>query len=88
MPQFFFHVHGEKARLDCKGKHLRDARAALHWAMAEARHLMSETLRQGRVSLHDWIEIADAQGITIARVPFLDAAAASGRRSAGRNGRF
>lgn len=81
MPIFFFHVHGDRSRLDSEGRNFRDARAALHWALVEARRLLSETLRHGRGSLNQWIEIADAQGVPIARVPFRDAPAGLARPS-------
>lgn len=81
MPIFFFHVHGDRARLDGEGRNFRDARAALHWALVEARRLLSEALRHGRGPINQWIEIADAQGVPIARVPFRDAAVGFARPS-------
>lgn len=75
MPIFFFHVHGEGGRLDGEGRNFPDARAALNWA----RRLLFEALLHRPASLKQCIEIADAQGVPIARVPFGDAAAGNVR---------
>ena len=42
---------------------------------------LSEALRHGRGPINQWIEIADAQGVPIARVPFRDAAVGFARPS-------
>ena len=73
MPRFFFHVNDDLVVDDQEGRELPDADSARQSAVVEARVLMCETLRQGRITLSHRIEVLDEAGKTVAVVPFGDA---------------
>ena len=76
MPQFFFHLYNDVVTRDEEGLDLPGAEAALREARRGARSLAAEHVMQhGRLVLHHFIEVEDANGETVAKVTFGDAIA-------------
>lgn len=73
MTRFFFHVRDDKTYIkDAEGQELPDLDAARDEATVAARQLLSEALLQGNALIDRQFEIADAQGIVCAVIPFRD----------------
>lgn len=71
MARFFFHVRDDKNYIqDDEGQELPDLDAARDEATVAARQLLSEALLQGNGLIDRQFEIADAQGVICAVVPF------------------
>jgi len=74
MPRFFFHISTRTNIIkDEEGAELADLSAARHEAIRDARGLMSTAVREGRDISHRHIEICDAAGTLLLKVPFSDA---------------
>jgi hypothetical protein len=74
VPRFFFHVFDDLDARDDEGVELRDLNEAKAYATRSARHLMSESLKEGRaISLDHRIVVADEQRHIVATVRFADA---------------
>lgn len=73
MPLFFFHIHDGFGFKDEQGIDMADAAAARVAALAGARGMMSEQVKNGRLSLHHRIEVEDEHGGSILTLPFGDA---------------
>ena len=74
MPLFYFHVFDDLGARDDEGVELRDLGEAQAFATHSARHLMSETLKEGgTISLDHRIVVEDEQGQLVATVRFRDA---------------
>ena len=73
MPRFFFHIRDGESVEDPDGMFLPDARSARLEALRNARDIMAEDVRRGRLQLSSWIEVTDEQGEAIFAVPFSEA---------------
>ena len=74
MPRFFFNIH-EKGHILCdpEGTELATIDAARNEALADARCIMAEELRNGGVVMERYFEIANETGQVLATVHFQDA---------------
>jgi hypothetical protein len=73
VPRFFFHVFDDIVVRDDEGIDLADAEAAREAALAGARALMCDQLKQGRLNLSHRIEVEDESGAQVLMLPFSDA---------------
>ena len=74
MAKFYFHVVDDLDTADDEGADLHDIEAARAAARTAARSMMCETLmRDGRISLHHFIEVQDEDRNTVSKVTFGDA---------------
>ena len=73
MPRYYFHVFNDVTSLDEEGRELPDLEAARAHAVEDARSLMSDMLKQGRIVLSHHIAIQNEQGELLLDVPFGDA---------------
>jgi hypothetical protein len=73
MPRYFFNVYNDETSLDEEGSDFPDLAAARAHAIAGARSLMSDTLKEGRIDLSHHIAIVDEDGRLLADVAFGDA---------------
>ena len=73
MPLFYFHIYDGFEFRDEQGIDMADAAAARVAALAGARGMMSEQVKNGRLSLHHRIEVEDEDGGAILTLPFGDA---------------
>jgi hypothetical protein len=73
MPLFYFHIYDDLDFLDEQGIDMPDAAAARVAALAGARGMMSEQVKNGRLVLHHRIEVEDEYGGSILTLPFGDA---------------
>lgn len=81
MPVYYFHLRdGDDMLLDPDGRALEGAEAIAGCALAEARALISDEARLGRIRLDQRIEVEDAGGAVVHRLFFDQAIEISGRR--------
>ncbi len=74
MPVFCLHIyHRDMSARDEEGLELASLEAARNEAIAGARGIMRDDLRNGRLSLGSRIEIEDSSGRVLATVPFREA---------------
>ena len=74
MPRFFLHLHQcEKYYPDEEGQSLHDLSAARRVAIRDARGLMAEEMKSGRLCLGCRIDIADETGRVLDVIPFKNA---------------
>lgn len=73
MPRFFFNLTDGIECRDEEGSELPDAATACERAIEEARCIMAEEVRHGKLPLRDVIDVVDASGKQVATVPFRDA---------------
>lgn len=73
MPRFFFHVYDDVETRDEEGRDLPDLAAAEAVALAGARDLMCEQVRQGRLTLDHRIDVEDEAGNKLIVLPFKKA---------------
>ena len=73
MPRFFFNLRDDMSLEDHEGKDLADAGTAREVAVAYARGIMSEDVKEGRLALRDEIQVVDDKGEQILRLPFREA---------------
>jgi hypothetical protein len=73
MPRFFFHVYDDVVLKDDEGIELADAELARAAALAGARAMMCDQVKEGRLSLHHRIEVEDERGEAILTLAFEDA---------------
>ncbi|MFP3547335.1 hypothetical protein SB748_28395 [Rhizobium sp. SIMBA_035] len=74
MPTFFFNISTRTTIIrDEEGTELADLEAAKREAIKDARGMMSTAIREGRDISHRQIEICDAVGTVLLKVPFSDA---------------
>jgi hypothetical protein len=79
MPVYFFHLRdGDDILLDPDGRALSGPEVIAECALAEARALIGEEARLGRIRLDQRIEVEDADGRVIHRLPFNEAIEISG----------
>ncbi|HEX8620488.1 MAG TPA: hypothetical protein VF718_00810 [Allosphingosinicella sp.] len=74
MPRYFFHVFDDAVLIDDEGLELADAHAARTTALAAARGLMCDQVREGRLRLHHRIEVENERGEAVLSLPFGEAA--------------
>lgn len=70
VPRFFFHVFDDQISMDEEGQIAPDLAAAQGIALASARELVCEQIRQGYLNLDNYIVVADADGVELSRVIF------------------
>jgi hypothetical protein len=70
MPRFFFNVHDEATTIDEVGLELPDLAAAHQAAIEEARAVISEEVRRGRIDLSHRIEVEDEARRPVLLLPF------------------
>jgi hypothetical protein len=70
MPRFFFNLYDDGATIDEVGVELPDLGAAREAAIEEARAVISEEVRRGRVDLTHRIEVEDEARRTVLMLPF------------------
>jgi hypothetical protein len=74
MPLFFLHLHNSLGFLeDEEGRDLADLAAARGEAVRSIRSLLAEEIRRGRIDLRGRVEIAGADGETLATVLYTEA---------------
>lgn len=74
MPRFYFHISTRTTIImDEEGAELTDLGAAKREAIKDARGMMSTAIREGRDISHRHIEICDAVGTVLVKVPFSEA---------------
>ena len=74
MPRFYFHILTRTTVIrDEEGTELADLDAARCEAINDARGMMSTAIREGRDISHRHIEICDAVGTVLLKVPFSEA---------------
>jgi hypothetical protein len=73
VPRFFFHVFDDAEMLDDEGLELADAEAARGAALAGARSMICDQIKNGRLILHHRVEVEDAAGAPVLRLAFGDA---------------
>lgn len=70
MPRFFFNVFDEAANIDEVGQELPDVAAAREAALEEARAILADEARSGRIDLSHRIEVEDEQRRPVLLLPF------------------
>ena len=79
MPVYYFHLRdGDDILLDPDGRALEGPEAVAQCALAEARALISDEARLGRIRLDQRIEVEDSEGRVVHRLPFEQAVEISG----------
>ena len=74
MPRFYFHILTRTTIIrDEEGTVLADVSAAQREAIRDARGMMSTAIHDGRDISHRYIEICDALGTLLLKVPFSEA---------------
>jgi hypothetical protein len=74
MAQYFFHLHnGHDVLLDSEGMELDGLAAVTAQALKEARSLISHDALEGRINLHQFIEVESPVGAVVHRLEFGDA---------------
>ncbi|HEX6374281.1 MAG TPA: hypothetical protein VFZ91_01015 [Allosphingosinicella sp.] len=73
MPRYVVHVFNDETSLDEEGRELPNLQAARAHAIEDARSLMSDTLRKGRLVLSRHIAIQNDRGELLLDVKFGDA---------------
>jgi hypothetical protein len=70
MPRFFFNVFDEGTKIDEVGLDLPDLAAARIAAVEEARAILSDEARNGRIDLSHRIEVEDEERRPVLLLPF------------------
>ncbi len=70
MPRFFFNVFDEATTIDEVGQELSDVAAAHEAAIEEARAILADEARNGRIDLNHRIEVEDEQRRPVLLLPF------------------
>jgi len=73
MPRFFFNIKNDIDVIDPEGQELDNLAAARQQAIAYARDLAAEAVRQGEVDLKHSIIISDEDGDELLTVTFAEA---------------
>jgi hypothetical protein len=74
MPQFYFHIrNADDMALDEEGNNVADLNAARRQALASARELLANAIKEGKDPVPDSIVIADADGQELTSVPLRHA---------------
>jgi hypothetical protein len=70
MPRFFFNVYDERTTIDEVGQELPDLTAAHEAAVEEARAILGDEARDGRIDLSHRIEVEDEHRRPVLLLPF------------------
>ena len=70
MPRFFFNIYDEVATIDEVGVDLPDVAAAREAAIEEARAVIGEAVKRGRIDLSHRIEVEDEARRPVLMLPF------------------
>jgi len=70
MPRFFFNVYDERTTIDEVGQDLPDLAAAREAAVEEARAILGDEARDGRIDLSHRIEVEDEHRRPVLMLPF------------------
>ena len=70
MPRFFFNVFDEAMTIDEVGQELPDVAAAHEAAIEEARAILADEARNGRIDLSHRIEVEDEDRRPVLLLPF------------------
>jgi hypothetical protein len=74
MPRFYLHLRdGIDELIDPEGAELIDVQAAAARALKEARCILSDEVKTGRVKLAQRIDVEDQGGSLVYSLPFTDA---------------
>lgn len=73
MPRFYFDLHNDLDVRDDEGRELPDLAAARAESIREAREMMTESVRNGRVALDHRIVVRDESDATVCVMRFGDA---------------
>jgi len=74
MALYFFHLcDGGEVLMDPDGREVADESLLREMAIKDARAMVSHDALTGTVRLNLWIDVRDASGKLIVRVPFRDA---------------
>ena len=74
MPRYYFHLRdGEDVLLDPEGRELNHPGAVEQMALNEARAIICDDGRGGRIDLTQRIDVEDEAGNLVHRLPFVDA---------------
>ena len=75
MPRYFFHLYDDLDVLDEEGLELADLAAAEGAGLQNARDMAAESVKNGHLTLHHRVEIADEQGKVLKTISFADVVA-------------
>jgi hypothetical protein len=78
MRRYYFHLYNDLTVMDMEGQLLPDLEAARANGIKEAREMMMDTVREGRIDFSHRIEIADHSGDIVATIRFGDAVRVEG----------
>jgi hypothetical protein len=78
MPRYYFHLYNDLTVIDEEGKEFPNAPVAHQKAIAAAREMAAEAVRNGRLVLDHRIEVADEDGEVVGKVYFRDAVTVEG----------
>jgi hypothetical protein len=70
MPRFYFNLHDDVVAIDDEGRELADVGVARTEAIAAARELICEQVREGRLDLRHRIEVEDEDRRPVLTLPF------------------
>ena len=74
MPRYHFHLRDRTGLTeDVQGRELADLVKARERAIREARAIICDDVRQGRIDLSGMIEVTDGEGEVVLILPFSDA---------------
>lgn len=74
MALYFFHLcDGHEVVIDPEGREIADPREIGHFALLEARAMISQDALSGRILLNQYIEVRDQSGKLIHQLAFRDA---------------
>ena len=74
MPRYRFHLHDRTGLTeDVQGRELADLVKARERAIREARVIICDDVRQGRIDLSGMIEVTDGEGEVVLILPFSEA---------------
>ena len=77
MPRFYFHLFNDENVPDKEGEICDDANAAIEAGKGMARDMAAESVRQGHLTRHHRIEVADEEGNIVANLRYGDVVAVS-----------
>lgn len=74
MPRYFFHLcDGHETLIDPDGREIPDPSLISHFALQEARAIVSHDALDGRIKLDQHIEVRDSSGLVVHQLQFVDA---------------
>jgi hypothetical protein len=68
--RYFFHLHNDIEAYDEEGRELPDIEAARDAAMAAARDMAAESVREGHLNLGHYVEVEDGHGTPVMKITF------------------